>query len=228
MYCNIYAQYCAYLVYKRPDWAMQWILVKLDIDMHYCVVFCSTPSLPKYCTIFQCPPEKYIYFHCYHPNIQKLMANGLFKLYHEYKSWNENYHSFYGKMSIICTFPQQIIVTYMIFLSSSHSCLKTERNFCSLGNCSFILKAAPRLQLCFLLSPRIIQSTSMKHVQDCSFCHCGQLAWMRLSIQIISFTLQNRVPVSKLYPQNDTTSIQTDKPQPRILWHGTKLCLRLS
>lgn len=49
-----------------------------------------------------------------------------------------------------------------------------------------------------------------------------------LSIQIISFTLQNRVPVSKLYPQNDTTSIQTHKPQPRILWHGTKLCLRLS
>lgn len=43
-----------------------------------------------------------------------------------------------------------------------------------------------------------------------------------MSPLINSFTLQNKVPVSKLHPENDPTSMQTHEPQPRILWHRTK------
>lgn len=158
--------------------------------------------------MFQCSLEKHIHFHCYRPSICKLM-DGHFKINHEFE-W-------------ICTLPQKIYYgVHMIFpiLSFSHCCLEMLWIFCSLGNSSFILKAVLSLQLCFLTSPRAIPATSMK---------CAGLLFLALwsvglkelmSPLINSFTLQNKVPVSKLHPGNHLTSMQTHEPQPRIL--GTR------
>lgn len=96
--------------------------------------------------------------------------------------------------------------------SSSQSYLEMLRIFHSLGNCSFILKAALRLSSVFSTVPQPFKLALWNMCRSALSVTVGRnLAWKRLfsslMISLISFALLNRVPISQLHLGRDTTSM---------------------